>query len=90
MIFHCINSLLSFLTRPFIAIEKYILLMFQSFFPQEFDERSWYILFGVLILAVLLVAYFLSRLVVIQDADDDPVYQKKRLQSIRQKHSKIS
>lgn len=74
-----INSLLALLTRPYFFIQQSTLQSLQSFFPIHFEEKSWYILFGFLTFLVFIIAYVLSRCVILQDADDDPVYQRARI-----------
>ncbi|CAF3360322.1 unnamed protein product [Rotaria socialis] len=90
MIVHFINVILGFLTRPYIAVEKYFLLTFQSYLPTDFDEKSWCILFGLMSIVAIIIAYTLSRYVTIKDADDDPVYQRAKLYSIQRKSQKIN
>jgi hypothetical protein len=82
MIFRVINAILGFLTRPYISVQKYIVLTFQS---QQFDEETWYILFGFM---AFMMAYILSRCITLKDADDDPVYQRARFYSMQKKTSK--
>jgi len=79
MILRVINSLLGYLTRPYISIQKYSLLTFQSYLPKQFDEKSWYILVGFMTFCAFIIAYILSRCITLKDADDDPVYQRTRL-----------
>ena len=90
MIFHIISTLLGFLTRPYISLEKYFVLAFQSYLPTHFDEKSWYILFGFIILCAFTMAYILSQCITIKDADDDPVYQRAKLYSMQRKYGKIN
>ncbi|CAF1047273.1 unnamed protein product [Rotaria sordida] len=90
MVFHIINVLLAFLTRPYITAEKYFVLSFQSYLPTQFDEKSWYILFGFMTFCALIIAYILSRCITIKDADDDPVYQRAKFHSMQRKHGKIN
>ncbi|CAF2747821.1 unnamed protein product [Rotaria sp. Silwood2] len=90
MIFHLINVLLGFLTRPYITIEKYFVLSFQSYLPRQFDEQAWYILLGFMAFCALIIACILSRYITIKDADDDPVYQRAKFYSIQRKHGKIN
>jgi hypothetical protein len=78
MIFYWINSFLGYLTRPSIMIEKYFIVGLQSTLPTQFDERSWYILFGWMTASVLLVTYLLSRCVTLKDADEHSIYQRHR------------
>lgn len=88
MIIRVINSLLAVLTRPYIYIQQGILITFQSYLPIHFDEKSWYILFGFMTFVVFIIAYALSRHITIQDADDDPVYQRARFYAMQRKHRK--
>lgn len=83
-----INSLLAFLTRPYFYIQQYTLLTFQSLLPTDFEEKSWYLLFGFLTFLVFVIAYVFSRCVTLQDADDDPVYQRTRIYSMHRQHQK--
>ncbi|CAF0896279.1 unnamed protein product [Rotaria sordida] len=90
MIIRIINSLLEVLTRPYVYIQKYILVAFQSHLPIHFDEKSWYILFGFMTFLAFIVAYILSRYITLQDADDDPVYQRAQFFSMQRKHRKVT
>jgi hypothetical protein len=90
MIFYIINSLLAILSRPYFYIQQYILVTFQSYLPTHFDEKSWYILFGLMIFSVFIIAYVLSRYVTLKDADDDPIYQRKRVYSMQRQHQKVT
>jgi hypothetical protein len=90
MIILVINSLLAFLTRPYIYIQKYILLTFQSYLPTYFDEKSWYLLFGFMTFLTFIMAYILSRYISLQDADDDPIYRRTRLYSMQRQHQKVA
>lgn len=90
MILRIVNSVLAVLIRPYVYIEKYIVMTFQSFLPIHFDEKSWYLLFGLLTILVFLLAILLSRYVILKDADDDPVYQRARFYSIQRQHRKAS
>ena len=81
MILHMVNSFLECLTRPYVYIQKYILVAFQTSLPTHFDEKSWYILFGCMIFSTFIIAYILNRCMLLQDADDDPIYQRTRLYS---------
>jgi hypothetical protein len=89
MIFGTINSLLSYLTRPYISIQQHVVLTFQSYLPTEFDEKSWYIIFGLMTFFAFIIAYILSRCITLKDADEDPVYQRKKFYST-QRHKKIN
>ncbi|CAM4854601.1 unnamed protein product [Rotaria socialis] len=88
MVIRIINSLLGVLTRPYIYLQQVILISFQSYLPMQFDEKSWYMLFGFMTFMVFIIAYVLSRYVTLQDADDDPIYQRARFYSMQRKHSK--
>jgi len=88
MIFGAINSLVSYLTRPYISIQKYFVLTFQSYLPTPFDEKSWYILFGFMTFCAVIIAYILSRCITLKDADDDPVYHRAKFYSIQRRHQK--
>jgi hypothetical protein len=90
MLLSIINSLLIILTRPYIYIQKYILITFQSYIPTHFDEKAWCIFFGFITLLAFIIAYTLSRCVTLQDADDDPVYQRARLYSMQRQHRKMT
>jgi len=90
MILRIINSVLAVLTRPYVYIEKYLVVTFQSFLPMYFDEKTWYFLFGLLTLLVFVLTFVLSRYVTLRDADDDPVYQRARLYSMQRQHRKVS
>ncbi len=90
MILHIINRLLAILSRPYFYIQKYILVLFQSYIPTHFDEKSWYILFGFMVFLTFIIAYILSRYITLKDADDDPVYQRKRLHAMQRQHQKIN
>jgi hypothetical protein len=90
MIFRFFNTLLAFITRPYLYIQKYFLVTFQSSLPIHFDERSWYILFGLITFLVFIIAYILSRCVTLQDADDDPIYQRTRFYSAQRQHRKMT
>ncbi|CAF3787802.1 unnamed protein product [Rotaria sp. Silwood1] len=79
-----------FLTRPYITIEKYFVLAFQSYLPTQFDEKTWYILFGFMTFCALIIAFILSRYITIKDADDDPVYQRAKFYSMQRKYGKIN
>lgn len=83
-----INNLLAVLTRPYFYIQQSTLRSLQSFLPTQFDEKSWYILFGFLLIFVFIIAYVLSRYVTLQDADDDPIYQRTRIYSMQKHHTK--
>lgn len=89
MIFRVINIILAFITRPYLYLEKYFLEAFESSFPIHFDEQSWYILFGFITCLVFIIAYMLSRCVTLNDADDDPVYQRARFYSSQREHRKM-
>ncbi|CAF0768602.1 unnamed protein product [Adineta steineri] len=84
-----INTILGFFTRPYASIQKYSIQTFQSYLPTQFDEKTWYILFGFLTCCVFVIAYVLSRCVTLNDADDDPVYQRARLYSAQRKYKKF-
>jgi hypothetical protein len=90
MVFRIINTLLACITRPYLYIQKYFLIAFQSFLPTHFDEKSWYILFGFMTLLIFIIAYMLSRYVTLQDADDDPVYQRAQFYSSQRQHRKMT
>lgn len=90
MIVRFINILLDVLTRPYIAIEKYFITKFQSFLPEDFDENTGIIVFGLVVIFTIVVAYSLSRYVTIKDADDDPVYQRKKFYEMQRKYDKIN
>jgi len=90
MILRIINSVLAVLTRPYVYIEKYLVVTFQSFLPMYFDEKTWYFLFGLLTILVFVLTFVLSRYVTLRDADDDPVYQRARLYSMQRQHRKVS
>lgn len=90
MTLRLINSFLGHLTRPYIAIQKYSLLAIQSYLPKQFDEKSWYILFGFMTFCVFIIAYILSRCVTLKDADEDPVYQRARFYSMQKRHQKLN
>jgi len=90
MILRIINSVLAVLTRPYVYIEKYLVVTFQSFLPMYFDEKTWYFLFGLLTLLVFVLTFVLSRYVTLRDADDDPVYQRARFYSMQRQHRKVS
>ncbi len=90
MILRIINCVLAFLTRPYFYIQQYLLLIFQSILPTHFDEKSWYILFGLMIFLVFIIAYVLSQCITIKDADDDPVYQRAKFYSIQRQHRKTT
>ncbi|CAF1377469.1 unnamed protein product [Rotaria sordida] len=47
--------------------------------PIHLDEKSWYILFGFM---TFIIDYILSRCITLQDADNDPIYQRTRLYSM--------
>ncbi|CAF1474915.1 unnamed protein product [Adineta steineri] len=89
MIVRIINTILGFFTRPYASIQKYSIQTFQSYLPTQFDEKTWYILFGFLTCCVFVIAYVLSRCVTLNDADDDPVYQRARLYSAQRKYKKF-
>lgn len=90
MILRIINSVLAVLTRPYVYIEKYLVVTFQSFLPMYFDEKTWYFLFGLLTILVFVLTFVLSRYVTLRDADDDPVYQRARFYSMQRQHRKVS
>jgi choline-glycine betaine transporter len=90
MILRIVNTVLAFLTRPYFYIQQYFLLTFQSVLPTHFDEKSWYILFGFMTFLVFVIAYVLSRCITIQDADDNPVYQRARFYSMQRQHRKTT
>jgi hypothetical protein len=90
MIFGVINAILGFFTRPYISVQKYIVLTFQSFLPKQLDPKLWYILFGLMVFCVVIVAYILSRCITLKDADDDPVYQRAKFYSVQRRHRKIN
>ena len=82
------NAFVGFITRPHISLQKYFVLSLQSSLPRQFDERTWYLLFGFMTLCTFILAYVLSRYIKLKDADDDPVYQRARLYSLHRKHRK--
>jgi hypothetical protein len=88
MLVTLVNTVLIFITRPYIYAQKHMLLAVQSYVPMHFDEQSWYVLFGLLMLLTLSIAYILSRCVTLKDADDDPVYQRAKLYSMQRQHRK--
>jgi hypothetical protein len=90
MIFRVINAVLGFLTRPYVSTQKYFVLTFQSYLPKQFDEKTWYTLFGFMTFCAFIIAYVLSRCITVKDADDDPVYHRTRFYSMQRKHRKIS
>jgi len=90
MILRLFNTILAILSRPYIYIQKYIIESFQSYLPTHFDEKSWYILFGLMVFSTFIIAYILSRFITLKDADDDPVYQRKRFYAIQRQHRKLS
>jgi hypothetical protein len=90
MIVRLINVLLGFLTRPYVSMQKHFVLTFQSYLPTHFDEKSWYILFGFMTFCAFIIAYLLSRYVTLQDADDNPVYQRTKLNSMQKNNRKIN
>ena len=90
MILRIANSLLVVLTRPYVYIEKYIIVTLQSLLPTNFDEKTWYFLVGLFMIMVFLIAYLLSRYVTLKDADDDLVYQRAKFYSIQREHRKAS
>jgi len=90
MIFGAINSLLGYLTRPYISTQQYFVQTFQSYLPTEFDEKSWYIIFGFMTFCVFIIAYILSRFITLKDADEDPVYQRTKLYAMQRRHKKIN
>jgi len=90
MILRIINAILGFLTRPYIFVQKYVILTVQSFLPKQFDEKSWYILFGFISFCAFIIAYILSRCITLKDADDDPIYQRAKFYSIQRKDRKIN
>jgi len=85
MLFRVFNALLGFLTRPYVSVQKQFVLTFQSYLPIQFDEKSWYILFGFMTFGAFIIAYILSRCLTLKDADDDPVYQQGRYYSTKKK-----
>ena len=90
MIFGLVSSVLSVITRPYIYIQKTILVTIQSQLLTYFDDKCWFILFGVMVALVFLLAYVLSSRVTIRDADDDPAYQRARLYSAQRHHRKMT
>jgi len=90
MVVRFINSLLGYLTRPYISLQKHFLLLFQSYLPKQFDEKSWYTFFGFMICCAFIIAYILSRCITLKDADDDPIYQRAKLYSMQRKNRKIN
>jgi len=90
MIFRIINALLGFLTRPYVFTQQYVVVTFESYLPKQFDEKSWYILFGFITFCAFIIAYLLSRFITLKDADDDPVYQRAKFFSMQRKHRKMN
>lgn len=90
MVIRAVNSLLAVLTRPYIFIQKYMVVVLQSYLPSHFDETSWYFLYAFITIVAFIFAFVLSRYVTLQDADDDPIYQRARFYSMQRKHRKIT
>jgi hypothetical protein len=43
-----------------------------------------------MVFLTFIIAYILSRYITLKDADDDPVYQRKRLHAMQRQHQKIN
>ena len=84
-----VNTVLMFITRPYIYAQKHMLLAVQSYVPTHVDEKSWCILMGLLVVSTLSIAYMLSRCVTLKDADDDPVYQRAKVYSTQRERQKF-
>jgi len=85
MVLRAINTVLNVLTRPYFYLQQYFLVTLQSFLPKSLDEKHWTWIFVFIVFLTLFIAYVLSRFVTIRDADDDPVYQRKRFYTEHQK-----
>ena len=90
MIARLLSTLFNLLTQPYIQTQKYILATLHPYIPTHFDERSLYILFGLITLVACILAYVLGRCVTLRDADDDPVYQRARFYSLQRQHQKAT
>lgn len=89
MLMSVLNTVLMYITRPYIHAQKHMLLAVQSYLPAHFDEQSWYMLFGLLAASTLFIAYIMSRYITLKDADDDPVYHRTKLYSSQRQRRKI-
>jgi hypothetical protein len=57
----------------------------RSLLALQFDEKSWYTVFGMLTFGVFIIGYLLGRYTTVKVADDQPISRRKRLE----KHGKI-
>ena len=87
MVLRAINSLLNVLTRPYFYLQQHALATMQSSLPDSFDDKTWLLIFVVIALLTVLIAFVLSRFVTLRDADEDPVYQRSRFYSAHRKTS---